>query len=102
MFLEPETEEVNSPEQLRASYKTPFECFDGSYALISGADLTLEYDYGYQYSEVRMILLYPTIQLLMQCFVNYFNTLKKTKEEVSNSLKFHKLGSLCTLLIQKL
>ena len=40
--------------EIRASYTTPFLCFDGSYALIGGADLTLEYDYGFHYSEVRM------------------------------------------------
>ena len=39
-----------------ASYTTSFQCSDGSYVLISGDNLTLEYDYGYSYSQVRMTL----------------------------------------------
>ena len=42
--------------EIKASYTTPFPCLDGSYALISGVDLTLVYDYGYNYTDVRMTL----------------------------------------------
>ena len=42
--------------EIRGSYTTTFQCSNGSYALIGGADLTLEYDYGYSYSQVRVAL----------------------------------------------
>ena len=41
---------------ITASYTTPFKCSDGSYALISGTNLTIEYNYGHSRSEVRMTL----------------------------------------------
>ena len=47
------------PLEITASYTTSFRCFDGSYALIGGADLTLEYDYGYSYTEVKITFYYP-------------------------------------------
>ena len=52
-FCESFVETVPSLE-IVASYTTSFRCFDGSYALVSGADLTLEYDYGYRQFQVRM------------------------------------------------
>ena len=42
--------------QITASYTTPFKCVDGSYALINGTNLTIEYNYGHNFSEVRIIL----------------------------------------------
>ena len=47
--------DVVYPMEMKASYTTPFRCLNGSYALIRGADLTLEYDYGYNYSKVRSV-----------------------------------------------
>ena len=40
--------------EIKGSYTTSYQCSDGSYALITGADLTLEYDYGYTYNQVRI------------------------------------------------
>ena len=48
--------EVVHQLEMTASYETSFRCSDGSYALISGDNLTLVYDYGYKYSQVRMTL----------------------------------------------
>ena len=42
--------------KINASYTTSFQCFDGSYALISGDTLTLEYDFGFSYKDVSMRL----------------------------------------------
>ena len=49
--------------EITGSYTTSFECLDGSYALISGDNLTLEYNYGYTYTEVRMTLSKNIFQL---------------------------------------
>ena len=45
--------------KITTSYRTSSQCSDGSYALIGGANLTLEYNYGHNYSRVRRTL--PTI-----------------------------------------
>ena len=42
--------------EMEGLYTTSFLCFDGSYALISGANLTLQYDYRHNQLQVRMIL----------------------------------------------
>ena len=44
------------PLEINATYTTSFQCQDGSYALISGADLTLKYDYGHSVKHVRITL----------------------------------------------
>ena len=41
--------------EITASYTTSFRCTNGSYALISGDNLTLKFDYGYNVSQVRII-----------------------------------------------
>ena len=43
--------------EITASYTTSFRCTNGSYALISGDNLSLKYDYGCNISQVRIILL---------------------------------------------
>ena len=57
--------------EIKASYKTSFQCHNGTFALIGGADLTLEYDYGYNYSKVRVtlpiIISHNYIQLSSNC-----------------------------------
>ena len=59
---------------ITGSYSTSFRCFDGSYALINGADLTLEYEYGLSVSEVRMtlsrLIFYSYVQLSDAQFSN--------------------------------
>ena len=42
--------------EINGSYTTSFQCLDDSYALISGDTLTLEYNYGHNFSEVRKTL----------------------------------------------
>ena len=42
--------------EINGSYTTSFQCADGGYALIRGDNLTLEYNYGHNQSEVSMTL----------------------------------------------
>ena len=50
---------------MTCSYTTSFHCFDGSYALIEGADLTLEYDFGHSNNDVRITLSTNIVQLTL-------------------------------------
>ena len=50
------SKEVVHQLEMAASYTTSDRCHNGSYALIGGATLTLEYDYGYSNHDVRMAL----------------------------------------------
>ena len=53
--------------EIIASYMTSYECLNGGYGLIGGANLTLEYDYGYNYFEVRIpfITVYVIMPILL-------------------------------------
>ena len=56
--------------EMYASYTTSFQCFDGSYALIGGADLTLKYQYGLSYDKVRITLLIISDRLCSTSFIS--------------------------------
>ena len=61
-----------------SSYTTSFPCDDGSYALIEGANMTLEYDFGFSHYKVRKRLSTIISQLSINIFFNMFaNVIKR-------------------------
>ena len=68
--------------EITTSYTTPYQCSNGSYALISGTNLTLEYDYKHHYSKVRM-----TWSLTFTVIISYPIVSNHHKKEVNNNNK---------------